>query len=151
MNPGELNHLYIQANRMHHRRAHTRFNEMGLGEGQPRLLKPLSKEDGLSQAELSRRCHLEPATVTVTLTRMEKRGLVERRPDESDRRLTRIWLTAEGRKMHQALEQIHFELETECFEGFTETEREQLAGYFVRMRDNLQRAEGPLADEEARP
>jgi MarR family transcriptional regulator, organic hydroperoxide resistance regulator len=151
MNPGDLNHLYIQANRMHHRRAHNRFNELGLGEGQPRLLKHLAREDGLSQAELARRCHLEPATVTVTLTRMEKNGLVERRADETDHRITRIFMTEEGQRMHRILEEMHAEMEEETFEGFAPDEREQLAGYFVRMRDNLRRAEGPLPEEEPRP
>jgi MarR family transcriptional regulator, organic hydroperoxide resistance regulator len=151
MNPGELNHLYFQTARMHHRRTHTRFNEMGLGEGQPRILHRLTKEDGLSQAELGRRCHLEPATVTVTLTRMERRGLVDRRPDPVDHRLMRVFLTDEGLEMNRVLEEMHREIEAECFEGFSDEERGQLAGYFVRMIDNLRRAEGPLPEEESRP
>lgn len=152
LQPGELNHLYIHTHHLHFRRAISRFSAYGLGEGQPKLIRHLGMEDGLSQAELGRRCHLEPATVTVTLTRMEKAGLVERRPDPEDMRVTRVWLTETGREMHRELERLHLELEAECFAGFSDEEREKMQEFLLRMRDNLRSAEGAgCAGECERP
>lgn len=141
MQPGELNNLFIQTHHVHFKRAHTRFGAYGLGEGQPRLLKHLACEDGLSQAELARRSNLEPATVTVGLNRLEKAGLVERRADADDLRITRIWLTKSGRELDETLGHVFIECEEECFEGFAPEEREQFAGFLRRMKDNMQRAE----------
>lgn len=141
LNPGELNHLFIQTHHQHFRRAHSRFAAFGLGEGQPKLLRRLAEEDGMSQAELARRSCLEPATITVGLTRMEKAGLVERRPDKEDLRITRIWLTDAGRELNGTLRQVFLASESECFQGFSAEEMEHLAGYLRRMQENLLRAE----------
>jgi DNA-binding MarR family transcriptional regulator len=143
--PGELNHLFIAASHLHFRRTHSRFTEFGLGEGQPRVLWQLSKGDGISQAEIGRRCNLEPATVTVTLCRMEKSGFVLRLPDGQDLRVTRVWLTDAGRRMQELVERMHLEIEDECFAGFGHAEMEQLKGFLERMRQNMKQAEGDCA------
>ncbi len=137
MKPEELNHLFIRTHHLHFKRAHSRFGAFGLGEGQPRLLRRLFEQDGLSQAELARRCNLEPATVTVTLNRMEKSGLVERRADAEDLRITRIWLTQAGRELDATLTRVFVESAEECFAGFSQEERGQMAGFLSRMMVNL--------------
>jgi DNA-binding MarR family transcriptional regulator len=147
MTPEELNHLFIRAHHLHFKRAHGRFSAFGLGEGQPRLLKLLSQEEGLSQAELARRCSLEPATVTVTLNRMEKTGLAERRADTEDLRISRVWLTAAGREMNAALDRVFAESAGECFDGFTGEEMEQFASFLRRVMRNL----GGACGEQGRP
>lgn len=141
LQPGELNHLFIETHHQHFRRAHCRFNAFGLGEGQPKLLRQLAEEDGLSQVEIARRCNLEPATVTVTLARLEKAGLVTRCGDETDMRVMRIRLTEEGRRLNEMLGSVFLECEEECFRGFLPAEREQLAQYLNRMRENMLHAE----------
>ncbi len=140
LKPGELNQLFIQTQHLHYRKAHNRFSAFGLGEGQPRLLRKLAEADGMSQADLARRCNLEPATITVGLGRLEKAGLVERKPDENDLRVMRIWLTTEGRELNSRLHQVFLRGEEENFEGFSLEEREQLADFLRRMQENLLRA-----------
>lgn len=150
MKPGELNHIFVQTARMHHRRTHCRMNDYGLGEGQPRILWILSQEDGLSQAEVGRRAKLEPATVTATLARLEKRELVERLPDPDDRRVLRCWMTPAGWRLHRTLEGLHRRVDAEAFAGFSEDERDRLAGYLQRVKENLERAEARAAELRAR-
>lgn len=60
------------------------------------VLLSLWHEDGLQVNELGKRAGLEPSTMTGLLDRMEKDGLVNRKPDPSDRRANRIYLTREG-------------------------------------------------------
>jgi DNA-binding MarR family transcriptional regulator len=141
MNPGELNHLYAQTSHMHFRRTIFRFSDQGLGEGQPKVLFQLRENDGCIQAELARHCHLEPATVTATLCRMEKAALVKRLPDAQDMRVTRVFLTEAGREMGRTLDRLNQEIGEECFAAFTDGEREQMRGFLARMADNMHRAE----------
>jgi DNA-binding MarR family transcriptional regulator len=150
MKPGELNHIFVQTARMHHRRTHCRMNDYGLGEGQPRILWILSKEYGLSQAEVGRRAKREPATVTATLARLEKRELVERLPDPDDRRVLRCWMTPAGWRLQRTLEGLHRRIDAEAFAGFSEDERDRLAGYLRRVKENLERAEARAAEQRAR-
>ncbi|MBI2566681.1 MAG: MarR family transcriptional regulator [Candidatus Schekmanbacteria bacterium] len=63
----------------------------------------LAKEDGQRVVDLGRGAGLEPSTMTGLLDRMERDELIERRPDEEDRRALRIFLTERSR---QALPQI---------------------------------------------
>ncbi|NOX34389.1 MAG: MarR family transcriptional regulator [Deltaproteobacteria bacterium] len=60
------------------------------------VLLSLWNEDGLKANEVGRRAGLEPSTMTGLLDRMERDGLVERKPDPNDRRANRIHLTKKG-------------------------------------------------------
>lgn len=65
----------------------------GLTVPQVNALEELIREDGLSLKELSGRMSLSHSTVSGIVDRLERRGLVGRRPDERDRRYSRIFLS----------------------------------------------------------
>jgi len=71
----------------------------GVTPGQFPVLMCLWKQDGLTQRELYQRVHIEQATMSNTLGRMERDGLIRRKPDPEDRRASRVLLTAKGRKL----------------------------------------------------
>jgi DNA-binding MarR family transcriptional regulator len=75
----------------------------GVGIGQWAVLLFLWDRDGLAQAELARVVAIEPPTLVRTIDRMVRDGLVERRPDPRDARLSRIHLTDRGRAMRDEL------------------------------------------------
>lgn len=64
----------------------------GLTAPQVAALTELAAADGLSLKELSRRLALSHSTVSGIVDRLERRGLVHRRPDPADRRSTSIVL-----------------------------------------------------------
>ncbi|BFT75968.1 MarR family winged helix-turn-helix transcriptional regulator [Paenibacillus sp. P36] len=96
-NPESLTHMMSHLLKMHRRTIDQIIHPYDVYPGQPPLLLALSAEDGLSQRELAARIHNKPATLTVMVDRMEKTGLVERRPDPTDQRVTRVYLTDKGR------------------------------------------------------
>jgi DNA-binding MarR family transcriptional regulator len=63
--------------------------------------------DGLRITDLIDDALLTQAGVSRLVARLEKRGLVERRPDPDDARACRIVLTAEGREVQQRLGRAH--------------------------------------------
>ena len=75
--------------------------ERGAHHGEVIALALLSRRDGISQRELSEILHLSAPRVSAILGSLERSGGVERRSDEVDRRLTRVFLTAEGRRLEQ--------------------------------------------------
>jgi DNA-binding MarR family transcriptional regulator len=75
----------------------------GVGIGQWAVLMFLWAQDGLSQADLSRVIAIEPPTMVRTIDRMARDGLVERRPDPTDARISRIHLTERGRSLRDEL------------------------------------------------
>ena len=75
------------------------FANEGIGTIKPAylgVLLALWNEDGLKANELGKRAGLEPSTMTGLLDRMERDGVLKRKPDPNDRRANRIHLTREG-------------------------------------------------------
>ena len=70
------------------------------------ILLPLAEEDGLQIGELGRRSRLTKQTMTTMIRLMEERGLVERRPDPTDRRASRIYLTERSRAFLPVAQQV---------------------------------------------
>ncbi len=64
--------------------------------------------DGLSQVEISREMVVSRANITSIIDKLEKRGLVRRFPDTSDRRLFRVRLTDKGRALIKEVEKTYF-------------------------------------------
>jgi len=64
---------------------------------QQSAMHALVQSDGMSLKELSGRLGLSHSTVSGIVDRLEKRSLVERRTDETDKRLTRILVSQKVR------------------------------------------------------
>lgn len=78
---------------------HERIRPLGLAPAQFMTLLELWATDGLTQAELVDRLDVEQATLANTLKRMERDGLVARRPHPDDGRARQNWLTAKGKAL----------------------------------------------------
>jgi DNA-binding MarR family transcriptional regulator len=131
--------LIVQVCRMHHRRAHDLFEELGLYRGQPRLLHVLWEHEGRTHSELAERLHVQPATITKMLQRMQEAGFVQRRRDSEDQRVSRVYLTAAGREIQERVRQVWWQLEEEALADFAPEERALLYRFLVQIRDNFAR------------
>jgi len=88
-----------QMARLFARALHERIRPLGLAPAQFMTLLALWEEDGLTQTQLTRRLDVEQATMANTLTRMERDGLIVRRPHASDARAQGVWLTPKARAL----------------------------------------------------
>ena len=61
------------------------------------------ESDGLSLSELRLGAQLDATSATWLADQLEKAGLIERRRNDPDRRVVRIWLTPAGRELRDAL------------------------------------------------
>lgn len=132
-----LYYIFSQIIRLHYHRLHTLLDQIGIYPGQPPLLFVLYIKNGQSQKELADKLHIKPATITMMVRRMEKAKLVKRYPDPKDQRISRVYLTEEGKKVYQEVHAILKKIDLECFKNFTEEERILLRRFFIQMRDNL--------------
>lgn len=79
------------------------LSESGLYAGQDGVIMLLAEEDGMTPGHLADRLGVKAPTMTRTIGRMEAQGFLERRADDSDGRLAKVYLTDLGR---QSVEQI---------------------------------------------
>ena len=117
------------------------FIELGLtvGQGQPRILYELRKCDGMSQKELSDACLIEVTTMSRTLDKLEKMGLVNRTDNPACRRSWVISLTYEGEEKADKVIEL-FKMADEIFsDGMTEEEIKKLYDMLAVIEENVER------------
>lgn len=103
--------------------------------GQALCLRMLAERDGISQRELAGALHLSAPTVTAMLQRMEKVGTIERRPDATDQRITRVHLTPEGRARERNLRVVLGEAIGRVLDPIPEADRHELERLLGAMAD----------------
>lgn len=111
--------------------------EHGLHVGQEMVLVELWKDDGLRGGELAVRLGVEPPTVTKMLRRLEGCGLVERRPDPTDARSFRVYLTERGRALEGPVARCWARTEETALAGLSNDERQTFRKLLIRVRSNL--------------
>jgi DNA-binding MarR family transcriptional regulator len=79
------------------------LSDSGRGFSQVGCLRVVADNDGISQRDLADTLHLSRPSVTTMLHSMEEEGAIVRRPDERDRRLTRVYMTDAGRAIEQEM------------------------------------------------
>lgn len=72
---------------------------LGITSQQRLFIRCLGKYPGMTASQLSTVLHLDPGTVSVSLRRLAKKGLVTKRRDPKDSRRVALGLTAKGRKL----------------------------------------------------
>ena len=114
---------------------HQRLKTHGLQVAEWRVLASLSDGDGMTIGELAARALQRQPTMTKIITRMADAGLVERRPDASDRRKVRIFITGDGRRrVDDALADAKAH-EQEVLADYSPTEAAQMKSMLLALVD----------------
>lgn len=127
----------LQVHKAHRARAETALNKLGLHTGQEMLLLRLWIEEGIPQSQLAASMGVEPPTATKMLQRMEHAGLIERRPDPEDARISRVYLTERGRALEQPVLEVWKHLEAQTVAGLSPTEQALLRRLLMQVSANL--------------
>jgi MarR family transcriptional regulator, organic hydroperoxide resistance regulator len=127
----------LLAHKAHRARAEAALNQLGLHTGQEMLLLRLWSEEGIPQSLLAAAMGVEPPTATKMLQRMERAGLIERRPDPDDARISRVYLTPRGRALEQPVLEVWKQLEAQTVAGLSPTEQALLRRLLMQVAANL--------------
>lgn len=126
-----------QSSRLLRQRFNRVVNEAGLFSGQQHIILLLSKNEGLTVSQISSALEITPATVSVSIKRMEKAGFVFRRADENDARIAKIYLSEKGKSTLQGICEKINALEEIISKGMTKEEKEMLSYLLERVVSNL--------------
>ncbi len=87
--------------------------------------------------EMEDALHLSHASTAGILSRLEKKGFIEFRPDENDKRCKRIYTLQKAHDCHAHMHGIMENLEKTITRDFTPQERDQFLEYLDRAIQNL--------------
>jgi MarR family transcriptional regulator, transcriptional regulator for hemolysin len=97
------------------------------------LSHAIESDESPSQRELAARMGIGGATLVRHLDRLEAEGLVVRRRDEQDRRVTRIDITAAGRRRHRELAAVAGDVDREVKALMSDEEERMLRSVLHRL------------------
>lgn len=113
------------------------FDAVGLHAAQGQVLHLLEWGDGVRQRDLTRMMNVAAPTLSGILTRMEVEGLIERRIDTADERVTRVFLTRKGRGKGKAARASVQRVEQALIAGLTRAQMRSAHRLLRRLRENL--------------
>jgi DNA-binding MarR family transcriptional regulator len=106
------------------------------------VLSAISQKQGLTQIVISDMTAKEPASISRILKLLEKKELVQKLPDKTNKRAKRIYLSPVGDEIQQRATKSYNALAKEGFNGIYEQEinlfvriLEKLKGNFEKMSD----------------
>ncbi len=132
-----LGQLLAQVCRMSGHRLQEYMHKIGLHRGQGFALNHLWHNDGMSQRDLARSMHISPASVTNMLQRMEHTGWIERKRDETDQRVVRVYLTAKAEETRIRAKRVFQEMEDALNSVYTVDEQSTLKQLLTKLHDHF--------------
>lgn len=116
---------------------HCVVRDKGLTLPQVHALEILGTHKALRMKELAERMGVTTGTLTVLADRLEKAGMIRRKPHEKDRRSILVELTDQGQVVFEEHDELHNQLTREITAKLTTEERQALAGTLEKMNQEF--------------
>lgn len=118
--------------------------------GQGRILHILRDNPGMSQKALAEIAHIRPQSLGETIAKLELSGLVIKKQNEYDKRITNIFLTDSGIKECSKIDAKSDEKIESGFKDLTDEETELLLQLVKKLNNSIEKNIDPsdMATEE---
>jgi MarR family transcriptional regulator, transcriptional regulator for hemolysin len=112
----------------------------GITRAQWAVLAKVERFEGLKQTELAEQMEMQPITLTRLVDRLCDQGWIERRNDETDRRVNRLHLRKAARPLLAKLAGLRSELTATALEGITPSDAQRLLTQLETIKENVRNA-----------
>lgn len=127
---------------------------LGITRSQWWVLSFISRNDGLPQTQLANELDVGKVALGSLIDRLQLSGFVERRADEKDRRVKRVFLTDKARGLIQQIDPVNDSFNTRILKGISRADVERASKTLHAMKTNLIAligGEGRDGDEDVVP
>src|SRR5215217_2528548 len=122
----------------------------GITRAQWAVLAKVERTEGLKQSELAELMEMQPITLTRLIDKLCDNGWIERRGDEKDRRVNRLYLRKAARPLLGKLAGLRSELTATALEGINPTDAHRLLAQLETIKENVRNAIQNPANEPPR-
>ena len=141
---GEINVDFLfalfEVQRMLRLYADKQARRFGLTRAQWAVLAKLERTEGLKQTEIADLMEIQPITLTRLIDKLYDAGLIERRSDDTDRRVNRLYLTEAARPLMAKLAVLRSEITRTALASLSNEETHQLVDQLESIKDNIRDA-----------
>ncbi|KRM78041.1 MarR family winged helix-turn-helix transcriptional regulator [Secundilactobacillus collinoides] len=117
--------------------ANIEFKPYDLTKGQFLYLVRVCEQPGIIQERLGELIKVDRSTVIRAVQKLQRNGLVEKRPDQENKKIRRLYPTEKGRQLYPLLKREDDFSNQRALQGFSTTERHRLAVMLQRMATNV--------------
>lgn len=110
---------------------------VGVTISQWRVVVALIQHHGLTQKEIAYKVGVEGATLVPVIDKMEKEGLLKRKPDSKDRRVNRIYLTPKADSLWNSMMECALHIRKVSTKDISENELETMLETLRKISKNL--------------
>ena len=122
----------------------------GITRAQWAVLAKVERAEGLKQTELAEQMEMQPITLTRLIDRLCDNGWIERRSDDSDRRVNRLYLRKAARPLLGKLGGLRSELTATALEGISPSDAQRLLTQLETIKENVRNAIQTASEEVER-
>jgi MarR family transcriptional regulator for hemolysin len=127
-----------------------RAKAVGSTRAQWAVLARLQRCEGQSQNELAAALDIQPITLGRLVDKLCEDGLVERRPDPTDRRINRLHLTDKATPVLERLSLLGRDMMEQALEGIRPETLDRMVEALGCIKDNLKaELKGAVAEDKA--
>src|ERR1700751_5242657 len=130
---GELQRLM----RLHADKEASRY---GITRAQWAVLAKVERNEGLKQTELAEQMEMQPITLTRLVDLLCDNGCIERRSDDTDLRVNRLYLRKAARPLLGKLAGLRSELTATALEGINPSDAHRLLDQLETIKENVRNA-----------
>jgi len=122
----------------------------GITRAQWAVLAKVERTEGLKQTELAEQMEMQPITLTRLIDKLCDNGWIERRSDDTDRRVNRLYLREAARPLLGKLSWLRSELTATALDGISPSDAQRLLGQLETIKENVRSAIANPAGEPPR-
>ena len=109
----------------------------GLSPAQMHTIEVIGYRQDIRMKELAEKLGVTTGTLTVAVDKLEKKGLVVRRPHQQDRRSWLVSLTPKGEAIYDRHDRFHRDFTKDISAGLSAAEVRQFSGLLERLLDRM--------------
>ena len=132
-----IGYLIHEVARLMRRRFEDEASVHGFTLPQWRALAEIYRNEGIAQVSLAAALDVDQMTVSGIVSRLEKRGLIDRYPDPNDSRAKLAKLTPAGLALVTNAKNVGRALYENALDGLSPADRDAMAAQLRLIRDNL--------------
>ncbi len=138
----EMNFLFVLAELQRLMRAYAdkEAARYGITRAQWAVLAKVERNEGLKQSELAEQMEMQPITLTRLIDKLCDNGWIERRDDEADRRINRLYLKKAARPLLGKLAGLRSELTGTALGGISPQDVHRLLAQLETIKENVRNA-----------
>jgi MarR family transcriptional regulator, transcriptional regulator for hemolysin len=148
----DMNFLFTlgEVQRMMRAYADRQAARYGITRAQWAVLAKVERTEGLKQSELAEQMEMQPITLTRLIDKLCDNGWIERRGDQKDRRVNRLYLRKAARPLLGKLAGLRSELTATALDGINPADAHRLLDQLDLIKENVRNAIQHPANEPPR-